>query len=113
MRIFVSLAATDLTMLLNDLKTIRPMDTSKLNDDHDGQMRVLLEQLNIIFTRAHLDGIKAMFNVMKSPISIALKEFIDIIENSLKTKLVEPDQIMIESYILDHLRLLVSENFLE
>lgn len=99
--------------LLKDLKSIQPIDTNKLNGDHDEQMKVLLEQLNIIFTRAHLDGIKTMFNAMKSPISISLKEFIDIIENSLQRKLVESDQIMIESYILDHLRLLVSETFFE
>ena len=104
------LPAVDLTMLINDLKSIRPMDASKLTDEYDDRMKFLLEQLNMIFTRTHLDGMKTVFNTMKSPISISLREFIDKIENSLQTKLTESDQIIIESYILDHMNFLVSEN---
>ena len=86
------------------------MDASKLTDEYDDRMKFLLEQLNMIFTRTHLDGMKTVFNTMKSPISISLREFIDKIENSLQTKLTESDQIIIESYILDHMNFLVSEN---
>ena len=100
-------------MLIHDLETIQNMDTSKVSNDRDDQVKFLSEQLNIIFTRAHLDGIKTTLHTMKSSISGSLREFIDKIENSLKIKLTEHDNIIIESYIHDHLTSLVSENRLK
>lgn len=105
----VFLAATDLKILIHDLESIRTIDISKLNNNRDDQVKFLSEQLNIIFTRAHLDGIKTTLNAMKSPISISLREFIDKIEKSLITKLTEYDHIIIESYIQDHLTSLVGK----
>jgi hypothetical protein len=86
------------------------MDAGKMSNNRDDQVKFLSEQLNFIFTRAHLDGIKTVFNAMTSSISVSLREFIDKIENSLKMKLTEKDNIIIESYIHDHLTSLVSEN---
>lgn len=103
-----SLAASNLTMLINDLETIRTIDINKIGHNRDDQVKFISEQLNLIFTRAHLDGIKTAFNSMNSPISISLREFIDKIENSLKLKLNEYDQVFIESYIHDQLTSLVS-----
>ncbi len=97
-------------MLIRDLETIRNIDSSKVNNDRDDQVKFLSEQLNIIFTRAHLDGIKTALDTMKSSVSVSLREFIDKIENSLKIKLTEHDKIFIESYIHDYLTSLVSEN---
>jgi len=99
-----------LTTLINDLKTIRNIDISKLSKDHDDQVKFLSEQLNIIFTRAHFDGIKTVLQSMKSSISLTLTEFIDKIENSLKFKLTNHENLIIESYIQDHLTLLVNKN---
>ncbi len=104
------LAASDLTILIRDLETIGNMDAGKMSNNRDDQVKFLSEQLNFIFTRAHLDGIKTVFNAMTSSISVSLREFIDKIENSLKMKLTEKDNIIIESYIHDHLTSLVSEN---
>jgi hypothetical protein len=104
------LATSDLTTLINDLKTIRNIDTSKLSKDHDDQVKFLSEQLNIIFIRAHFDGIKTVLQSMKSSISLTLTEFIDKIENSLKFKLTNHENLIIESYIQDHLTLLVNQN---
>ncbi len=104
------LATSDLTTLINDLKTIRTIDTSKLSKDHDDQVKFLSEQLNIIFTRAHFDGIKTVLQAMKSSISLTLTEFINKIENSLKFKLTDHENILIESYIQDHLTSLVNKN---
>lgn len=109
----VFLAATDLKMLIHDLESIRTIDINKLNNNRDDQVKFLSEQLNIIFTRAHLDGIKTTLNAMKSPISISLREFIDKIEKSLITKLTEYDHIIIESYIQDHLTSLVGKKWFE
>jgi hypothetical protein len=106
---FVVLAAMDLKILIRDLESIRTVDTSRLNNDRDDQVKFLSEQLNIIFTRAHLDGIKTIFNAMKSSVSVSLREFIDKIEKSLIMKLTEHDHIIIESYIQDHLTLLVGK----
>jgi hypothetical protein len=106
---FVVLAAMDLKILIRDLESIRTIDTSRLNNDRDDQVKFLSEQLNIIFTRAHLDGIKTIFNAMKSSVSVSLREFIDKIEKSLIMKLTEHDHIIIESYIQDHLTLLVGK----
>jgi hypothetical protein len=97
-------------MLIDDLETIQNIDGSKARNNRDDQVKFLSEQLNIIFTRAHLDGIKTALNTMTSSVSISLREFIDKIENSLKMKLTEHDHILIESYIHDHLTSLVSEN---
>lgn len=97
-------------MLIRDLETIRNIDSSKVDNDRDDQVKFLSEQLNIIFTRAHLDGIKTALDTMKSSVSVSLREFIDKIENSLKIKLTEHDNIFIESYIHDYLTSLVSEN---
>jgi hypothetical protein len=105
----VFLATSDLTTLIHDLETIRNIDTNKVNNNRDDQIKFLSDQLNIIFTRAHLDGIKTVFHTMKSSVSISLREFIDKIENSLKIKLTEHDNIIIESYIHDRLTSLVSE----
>lgn len=104
------LAASDLTILIRDLETIGNMDAGKMSNNRDDQVKFLSEQLNFIFTRAHLDGIKTVFNAMTSSVSVSLREFIDKIENSLKMKLTEKDNIIIESYIHDHLTSLVSEN---
>ncbi len=103
----VILAATDLKVLIHDLENIRTIDTSKLNNNRDDQVKFLSEQLNIIFTRAHLDGIKTTLNSMKSSVSVSLREFIDKIEKSLATKLTEHDHIIVESFIQDHLASLV------
>jgi hypothetical protein len=97
-------------VLICDLETIRNIDSSKVGNDRDDQVKFLFEQLNIIFTCAHLDGIKTALDAMKSSVSVSLREFIDKIENSLKIKLTEHDNIFIESYIHDHLTSLVSEN---
>jgi len=100
-------------MLIDDLETIQNIDRSKARNDRDEQVKFLSKQLNIIFTRAHLDGIKTALNTMTSSVSISLREFIDKIENSLKMKLTEHDHILIESYIHDHLTSLVSKNHLK
>lgn len=94
-------------MLINDLETIRNIDRNKLNNNRDDQVNFFVEQLNDIFTRTHLDGIKTAFDTMTSSASISIKEFINKIETSLKIKLTEDEQIIIESYIHDHLNLLV------
>ncbi|CAF0850652.1 unnamed protein product [Rotaria sordida] len=97
------LSASDLTMLIHDFETIQNIDTTKVGNDRDGQVNFISEQLNIIFIRAHLDGIKTIFHAMKSSIGVSLKDFIDKIEASLTTKLTEHDSIIIESYIHDYL----------
>ncbi|CAF0878189.1 unnamed protein product [Rotaria sordida] len=97
------LSASDLTMLIHDFETIQNIDTTKVGNDRDGQVNFISEQLNIIFIRAHLDGIKTIFHAMKSSIGVSLKDFIDKIESSLTTKLTEHDSIIIESYIHDYL----------
>ncbi|CAF3986630.1 unnamed protein product [Rotaria sordida] len=97
------LSASDLTMLIHDFETIQNIDTTKVGNDRDGLVNFISEQLNIIFIRAHLDGIKTIFHAMKSSIGVSLKDFIDKIESSLTTKLTEHDSIIIESYIHDYL----------
>ncbi|CAF3429043.1 unnamed protein product [Rotaria sp. Silwood1] len=97
------LAASDLTMLIHDLETIQNIDASTVSHDHDDQVNFISGQLNIIFTRAHLNGIKTIFHAMKTSIGVSLKDFIDKIETSLTTKLTEHDSIIVESYIHDHL----------
>lgn len=94
-------------MLLHDLETIRNIDMNKIGNNRDEQVKFVYDQLTRIFTRAHLDGIKTMFDTMKSSISISLREYIDKIENSLEMKLNEYDRIFIESFIHDQLTLLV------
>ncbi len=111
--LITDLAASDLTILIRDLETIGNMDAGKMSNDRDDQVKFLSEQLNVIFTRAHLDGIKTVFNAMTSSVSVSLREFIDKIENSLKMKLTEKDNIIIESYIHDHLTSLVSQTNLK
>jgi hypothetical protein len=95
--------------MIQEKKNIN-IDTNKVYNNRDDQVKFLSEQLNIIFTRAHLDGIKTVLNAMKSSVSVSLREFVDKIENSLKLKLTEHDNILIESYIHDYLTSLVSEN---
>lgn len=97
-------------MLISDLETIRNIDTNKVGNNRDDQVKFLSEQLNIIFTRAHLDGIKDTFNAMQSSVSVSSREFINKIENNLKPKLTDNDHIFIESNIHDYLTSLVSEN---
>jgi hypothetical protein len=109
----IVLAVSNLTTLIHGLEAIQSIDTTKMSNDRDEQVKFVSEQLNIIFTRAHLDGIKTVLHAMKSPISSSLREFIDKIENSLKMKLTEHDHIIIESYIHDHLTSLVSVNNLK
>ena len=79
-----------------------------MSNDRDEQVKIVSEHMNNIFTWAHLDGIKTALHTMKSSISGSLREYIDKIETSLKTKLTEPDRIIIESCIHDHLTSLVS-----
>jgi hypothetical protein len=93
--------------LIHDLETVRNIDVSQVNNDRDEQVKFLSEQLNMIFTRAHLDGIKTVLQAMKSPPSVKLREFINKIEYSFKVKLTEYENIIIESYIQDHLTFLV------
>lgn len=95
------LAAPDLTTLVHDLGTILDVNMNKDDQDRDAHVKFVSDQLNTIFTRAHLDGIKAVLDTMKSPLSIALRAFIDRIENSLRMKLSDHDSIIIESYIHD------------
>ena len=102
------LAALDLTRLIHDLATVQNIDTSKISNDRDNQVKFLSEQLTDIFTHAHLDGIKTILDAMKSPIGSSLREFIGIIGDSLNMKLTEHDHIVIESSIDDHLVLLVN-----
>ncbi|CAF2608538.1 unnamed protein product [Rotaria sp. Silwood2] len=97
------LPASELTMLIHNLETIQNIDASKVSNDYDDQVNFISEQLNIIFTRAHLNGIKTVFHTMKTSIGVSLKDFIDKIETSLTTKLTEHDSIIIESYIHDYL----------
>jgi hypothetical protein len=107
------LAASDLTTLIHELKTIQNMDTNKMSNDRDEQVKILSEQLNNIFTWAHLDGIKTTLHTMKSSISGSLREYINKIETSLKIKLTEHDHIIIESCIHDHLISLVSADVIK
>ncbi|CAF2849900.1 unnamed protein product [Rotaria sp. Silwood2] len=97
------LPASELTMLIHNLETIQNIDASKISNNYDDQVNFISEQLNIIFTRAHLNGIKTVFHTMKTSIGVSLKDFIDKIETSLTTKLTEHDSIIIESYIHDYL----------
>lgn len=83
------------------------LDANNVSNNRDDQIKLITEQLNSIFNRAHLDGIKAMFQMLKSSVSIMLKNSIDKIEKSLTNKLTERDSIIIESYIHDHLTSLV------
>ncbi|CAM4912460.1 unnamed protein product [Rotaria socialis] len=95
-------AASDVTMLTRDLKLILNIDGDTINHDRDKQIKFITEQLNIIFQRAHLDGIRAVFDALKSSMGVSLNDFIDRMENSLTTKLTEHDSIFIESYIHDY-----------
>lgn len=79
----------------------------KASDDREDQLQALSEQLTTIFTRAHLDGIKAVLQAMTSPTSGSLRQSIERIECSLRVKLNGSEQIIIESYIHDHLISLV------
>ncbi|UJR27918.1 hypothetical protein I4U23_009178 [Adineta vaga] len=97
------LPTSHLTTLINDLQTVRNLDRNQLNKTHDEQLKYLSDQLNMIFTRAHFDGIKTTFHSMNSHISQELTKFIDQIERSLAIKLTEHETILIESYIHDHL----------
>ena len=94
---------------MRDLEIIRNVDSRQVTNDRDTQVKFLSEELNHIFTYGHLDGIKTVFNAMKSSIGNSLRNFIDKIENSLTIKLTEHDSILIESYIHDHLTFLVSK----
>ncbi|CAM4763528.1 unnamed protein product [Rotaria magnacalcarata] len=96
-------AASDLTMLTRDLKSILNIDGDTINHDRDKQIKFITEQLNITFQRAHLDGIKAVFDALKSSMGVSLNDSIARMENSLTTKLTEHESIFIESYIHDYL----------
>jgi hypothetical protein len=78
----IVLAVSNLTTLMHDLEAIQSIDTTKMSNDRDEQVKFVSEQLNIIFTRAHLDGIKTVLHAMKSPISSSLREFIELWESS-------------------------------
>ncbi|CAF5219895.1 unnamed protein product, partial [Rotaria magnacalcarata] len=95
--------ASDLTMLTRDLKSILNIDGDTINHDRDKQIKFITEQLNITFQRAHLDGIKAVFDALKSSMGVSLNDSIARMENSLTTKLTEHESIFIESYIHDYL----------
>jgi ethanolamine transporter EutH len=97
-------AAPDVAALISDLQAVHQL---KAMNDREDQVKVLFEQLTSIFTRAHLDGIKTVLQAMASSISGDLRESIDRIEASLRVKLTESEQIIIESYIHDHLISLV------
>jgi len=97
-----------LATLIKDLATIRTVDISRLPNDRDEQVKYISEQLNIIFTRAHLDGVKTCFDAMKSPISVSLREFINQVETSIQMKFTERDSIFIETFINDYLSSLVN-----
>ncbi|CAF5040025.1 unnamed protein product, partial [Rotaria magnacalcarata] len=90
-------------MLTRDLKSILNIDGDTINHDRDKQIKFITEQLNITFQRAHLDGIKAVFDALKSSMGVSLNDSIARMENSLTTKLTEHESIFIESYIHDYL----------
>ena len=90
--------------LISDLHAIHRFKTNEARED---QVQVLSEQLTTIFTRAHLDGIKAVLQAMASPLSENLRGFIERIEASLQVKLNGAEQLIVESYVHEHLISLV------
>lgn len=106
---FAFLAVSDLSMLTRTLRTTQNIDDNKVNTDRENQIKFISEQLNMIFTRGHLDGIKAVFHAMESPVGAVFFTYIEKIEHSLRATLTENDYVIIESYIHDSLSLLVSK----
>lgn len=96
-------------MLTRTLRTTQNVDDNKVNTDRENQIKFISEQLNMIFTRGHLDGIKAVFHAMESPVGAVFFTYIEKIEHSLRATLTENDYVIIESYIHDSLSLLVSK----
>jgi hypothetical protein len=95
-------------MLLCDLEMIPIIDTNHWNDrSRDEQLTVLIEKLTNILTSAHLDGIKRLFQMATSPVSVDIREYIDRIDTSLQRRLNEHERFMIASYINDQFGTLV------
>ena len=105
------LAIPDLNTLINDLQAVRNIGRAQINKNHDDQVKYLIEQLEIIFTRAHFDGINTVFHSMNSSIGRELSKFIDLIERSSNVQLTDSEKIIIESYIENHLASLVKRRF--
>ena len=101
------LAASDLAVLIGDLRQVRTTDTRPVADDRDDQVAFVSEQLNTVFQRAHLDGVRTLLEAMPSSVSAKLREFLGRIDKSVAKKLTDDEQLLVESYAIDHLTFVV------
>ena len=101
------LAASDLAVLIDDLRQMRTTDTRPIGGDRDDQVAFVSEQLNGVFQRAHLDGVRTLLEAMPSSVSRTLREFIERIDKSVAQKLTDNEQLLVESYAQDHLTFVV------
>ncbi|CAF1305963.1 unnamed protein product, partial [Didymodactylos carnosus] len=77
---------------------INPLDEHSI-PTRDNYLEFLTEHINIIFKKYHLDGVKKLFESMKSDIGKKLLTYLDKIEQSLKVKLTDNDLICMEQQI--------------
>ena len=85
-----------------------PLQKSLITTNRDNATTYLSEHLTLVLTRAHLNGIKTVFKTIASPLSSRLLEFIERVEFGLEKKFTDQENLIVESYITDHLNPLVS-----
>jgi hypothetical protein len=89
------------------LQLLRHLCSINESTDRNAQTECLHERLTHVFTRRHLDGLKIVLQAMGSPAGKTLLDYLHRIEQSRQRRLTDREQLIVESFIDDHLSLLV------